>query len=747
MDKYKEIKKHNLTIGADPELAFWCPIPGTHRRIEAYKVINPGSSDRVAILDTRLGTDARAETAELRVQESTDPIQLARNIGNVITGYIKHKRFRPTYYLDWYADNRVERVGGHIHFGHPSIEDYDEDTGRFRLVGKIARHLDTLLSVPLMMVEDSRLARERKGSSYGSFLDIRPQPYGFEYRTPPSFLATPELTTSVLCLAYAITYDVLFNGLESKLLSIFTEESSQTGDAFRNHTSTIFSFMLAAIHQEVRHLSLYPLWKNEIEYLFTNAARRVVLTRSEIKRSWGARSLDMLELLPSPDDLFKTYQLVARDFDKRTGEQRGRNINTPVFRTSGGGDSFRNRLYYTINGALDVSCKRINEMMGFDTIFPSHYAWSDRTPVIQEYTQEPREGDRPPSGDQRPPFVGHPATEIILSSNERAYLQLTSGANSFWDFVREDSGRRGLADYFGKILQACFGDIKISTESVKVVHDYNRYPFHRLILPRNDIGGDGQELAVGLMALGCMLPIYRFTRLDQMGVISAGDEIADALKGRVKEITKISSEIARLRKDPSVKKKAEDSRPGTDILFRLLPVILELPRIIQTVSGSYRFELYLQTGNHPGTESWAYRNSGRGELPVNTELSRRYDLLHSKLAALVSAFQIFIESTPSELLEDLPLNEVRDLPFGIVERHNSTLREFCDSARATLDLPIREVLTAAVNYQEMFNRVLNRTAPGGNPRSRRSSHLSPRTIAIVPDSNYPTWTPIGEVND
>lgn len=82
-------------------------------------------------------------------------------------------------------------LGGHLHFSGVSLN------------GALLRALDNYLALPLALLEDKRATRRRP--HYGNLGDFRRQSYGgFEYRTLPSFLISPQLAKGVIGMAFLI---------------------------------------------------------------------------------------------------------------------------------------------------------------------------------------------------------------------------------------------------------------------------------------------------------------------------------------------------------------------------------------------------------------------------------------------------------------------------------------------------------------------------------------------------------------
>jgi hypothetical protein len=87
-------------------------------------------------------------------------------------------------------------LGGHIHFS------------RIWLNTDLLRTLDNYLALPLLQLESESAAYRRP--RYGFLGDFRRQPHGgFEYRTLPSWLASPIVTRGVFALAQCIANNYL----------------------------------------------------------------------------------------------------------------------------------------------------------------------------------------------------------------------------------------------------------------------------------------------------------------------------------------------------------------------------------------------------------------------------------------------------------------------------------------------------------------------------------------------------------
>ncbi|MBY9082016.1 hypothetical protein KIH86_16595 [Paenibacillus sp. HN-1] len=82
-------------------------------------------------------------------------------------------------------------LGGHLHFSGVV------------LTAPLLRALDNYLALPVALLEDERASGRRP--RYGTLGDFRLQPHGgFEYRTLPSFLVSPDIARGVIALAHLI---------------------------------------------------------------------------------------------------------------------------------------------------------------------------------------------------------------------------------------------------------------------------------------------------------------------------------------------------------------------------------------------------------------------------------------------------------------------------------------------------------------------------------------------------------------
>ncbi|MGB8318590.1 MAG: hypothetical protein WCE54_10720 [Ignavibacteriaceae bacterium] len=175
----------SFTIGADPELI--CFKNGNFTSASNY--FKPNSS---------MGLDGCEAVCEIRGFYSDSPIDLTDKIFQVLEyghNKVPELEFYSGHYVSDYA------IGGHTHF---SIEPTQ----------KIIGALDIVLGSLSNCIDDKLQKQKRERSGYGKKGAYRKKSYGFEYRTPGSFLLSPATTLVHLTLAKLAVIGVLEDNLD-----------------------------------------------------------------------------------------------------------------------------------------------------------------------------------------------------------------------------------------------------------------------------------------------------------------------------------------------------------------------------------------------------------------------------------------------------------------------------------------------------------------------------------------------------
>ncbi len=170
----------SFTIGCDPELI--CRRNGQF--VPAHNYFKSQSS---------FGLDGCESTAEIRPGFSESPVDLTSKIYQILDyGHDKAPdlEFYAGHFVDSYA------IGGHTHFALESTT-------------QIIEALDVVLGSLSNCIDDKIQRQKRERSGYGKRGAYRKKHYGFEYRTPGSFLLSPSVTLVHLTLAKLAVIGVL----------------------------------------------------------------------------------------------------------------------------------------------------------------------------------------------------------------------------------------------------------------------------------------------------------------------------------------------------------------------------------------------------------------------------------------------------------------------------------------------------------------------------------------------------------
>jgi hypothetical protein len=241
-----------IQIGCDPEFLL---MSGNSRvNVDFFKTTDHGE----------IGSDHGSRVGELRPKHG-HPKDVAENIRNLILKLktsVQNDRYR-------FASSNIkmiggggnvagESIGGHIHlsgtgFCYQSFNEYKckckrgfsfEQTHEDRLI----LALDFFIGRRMKRVQGGKRGNNR----YGQPADVRAQAWGFEYRTPPSWLSEPKLTESTLAIAYLIAkiwsvkptaFDELLSQRKMARKIDYTKLIIETGDYDREYfTAQIENF-------------------------------------------------------------------------------------------------------------------------------------------------------------------------------------------------------------------------------------------------------------------------------------------------------------------------------------------------------------------------------------------------------------------------------------------------------------------------------------------------------------------------
>ncbi len=262
----RELRNTSILIGADPEFVL---LRDDGRIVPANRYFDLGGGTGADALV--VGRRIEYPIGEVRPDPASSPEGLAANVRRQL---IRATSRVSDHSLRWAAGAMPVAgvaLGGHIHVSGAA------------LTSRLLRQLDRYVAMPVAMVESDN-GRGRR-PRYGALGDYRQQPHGgFEYRTLPSWLASPLTAKAAFALTLLCAKDTW--ALPVRPLMPEREEA-----AFYEGDRTELRGSLDAIAGELAGLPSYGEYARWIEPLFEAAHRGAVWDESaDIRRKWRVGS-------------------------------------------------------------------------------------------------------------------------------------------------------------------------------------------------------------------------------------------------------------------------------------------------------------------------------------------------------------------------------------------------------------------------------------------------------------------------
>ncbi len=209
---------NHFKVGADPEFIFL-----TIREMARKDAQSFGLAAGVAF-----GADNCGRIAELRPHPARSTLAVVASIQSTLKWLAVHKPQTMNYIWRCGAFVEGDALGGHIHFGRMQP-------------GSLLREsaaLDALMYwLTRVGVYDNEEGRQRiKGGHYGRLNDRRSQKYGYEYRTPPSWLDSPWMAFFYLTLAKLMVHN------PSLIQPLSKEMEGWPSSAFANRITALLAY-------------------------------------------------------------------------------------------------------------------------------------------------------------------------------------------------------------------------------------------------------------------------------------------------------------------------------------------------------------------------------------------------------------------------------------------------------------------------------------------------------------------------
>lgn len=296
---YQTVKVDDeVKMGADPEFMLF--------NAKSGKMI--AASDffpREGIIgcdNIRIPNRQQRPVAEIRPNPTTSPRELTENIKMALTSANKLAPYRN---VRWVAGSQPlsgYSIGGHIHFSNIPIN------------YALLRALDNYLGIIVFLIENPVSAARRR-KKYGHLADIRLKEYGgFEYRTPGSWLITPEITCAVLCLAKIVSEHYL------ELGAVYLNNVDAL-QAFYQGNQEYFRPLFQKIWRGISRTSSYSEYQEDLKLIPDMIENNVTWDeRLDLKVAWKIDEGSKKRYLSN-----KTKNPVIRNTNTRTSTNGSRN--------------------------------------------------------------------------------------------------------------------------------------------------------------------------------------------------------------------------------------------------------------------------------------------------------------------------------------------------------------------------------------------------------------------------------------
>lgn len=235
---------------------------------------------------------------EIRPEKGQTPHELYTHIKQLME---KASEMVPYENIEFHAGSmpfRGYQCGGHLHFGIPSSL-------------SLLRALDYYLAIPVALTEETKTAKLRRKTNHGGLGRFREKTYGFEYISLSSWIVEPNLTKSILCLAYLVATH--HHELQTEFL--FHPNIQR---AFYHGNQPILKQLWGDIKSTLMKTSSYSSYENELAYLFDiieNGNR--FNESSDIRKNWEMiipnQTYDTGLIIQIPKKIRQKYNLKEGD--------------------------------------------------------------------------------------------------------------------------------------------------------------------------------------------------------------------------------------------------------------------------------------------------------------------------------------------------------------------------------------------------------------------------------------------------
>ncbi|MDD3365579.1 MAG: hypothetical protein PHZ03_11410, partial [Syntrophomonas sp.] len=259
------MESQEVKMGADPE--FMLANARNGRMVPASQFFP--REGIVGCDNIRIPSRQQRPVAELRPKPDYSPLQLLSNLKQAL---YSANTLSPYRNIKWLAGSQPfggYSIGGHIHFSNVTLNNH------------ILRALDNYVGLPLFLIENQITAVKRR-KKYGFLADFRTKDYGgFEYRTPGSWLVSPEVTTAAFCLGKIVASNYL-QLTRNCFITIEAQRAFYEGD--QEYLRPLFRDIWA----DIQNLSMYNSFSEELQFIADMIQNDMNWDeRVDIRKTWG----------------------------------------------------------------------------------------------------------------------------------------------------------------------------------------------------------------------------------------------------------------------------------------------------------------------------------------------------------------------------------------------------------------------------------------------------------------------------
>lgn len=291
MIKMKQhFNKRIFTIGGDPEFVLRNTVKKCLERAKDHAFFNKVGEDY------KIGRDGAAHPVEIRpyptyINKLEIMIDDIENIIKKISVYCNKNNLS----IQCGAMPFEIPIGGHIHFGGRDIMSGGLSQREYNIVKgnqkKLVNALDFYLAPIFLSLLNPLEISRRMNSGYGKIHEYRKQPWGIEYRTPYSFLASPSITKGIYGLSCLIAHHYKYLKVEPNKVDLVYNFQKDIRDRIKAKDS--FKIIYKQTKPKiVKLMSMYspnPQYNPNILSLFNLIERNKVINCRDVIACYGLK--------------------------------------------------------------------------------------------------------------------------------------------------------------------------------------------------------------------------------------------------------------------------------------------------------------------------------------------------------------------------------------------------------------------------------------------------------------------------